>query len=100
MDEPNWGRRHADRRPVDADEGASGRSPSPPGSRRRRFMTALFPAFLKLERRDVLLVGGGKVASAKLPELLRAGARVRVVAPHVHDSVMALDGVIVVQRAF
>jgi len=52
-------------------------------------VTELFPAFLKLEGRAVLLVGGGTVARAKLPELLRAAARVTVVAPEVHDEISA-----------
>lgn len=46
-------------------------------------MSRLYPAFLRLEDRDVLVVGGGSVASAKLPGLLDAGARVRVVAPEI-----------------
>ncbi len=41
----------------------------------------LFPTFLKLNGRQVLLVGGGPVASSKLRALLDAGASVRVVAP-------------------
>ena len=41
----------------------------------------LFPTFLKLNGRQVLLVGGGPVASSKLRSLLDAGASVRVVAP-------------------
>lgn len=40
-----------------------------------------YPVFLRLEGRRVLLVGGGKVAAAKLPALIEAGARVAVVAP-------------------
>ena len=43
----------------------------------------LFPAFLKLNRRPVLLVGGGTVATSKLQALLDAGATVTVVAPAV-----------------
>jgi siroheme synthase-like protein len=41
----------------------------------------LFPAFLKLDNRPVLVVGGGAIASSKIPALLDAGARVTVVAP-------------------
>ena len=41
----------------------------------------LFPTFLKLGGRRVLLVGGGPVAAGKLRGLLEAGALVTVVAP-------------------
>ncbi len=44
-------------------------------------MPNLLPLFLNVDRRTVVLVGGGRVAAAKLPALLAAGARVRVVAP-------------------
>ena len=42
---------------------------------------SLFPIFVKLQDRQVLVVGAGKVAEEKIPALLTAGARVRVVAP-------------------
>src|SRR5207302_4600621 len=41
----------------------------------------VYPVFLRLDGRRVLLVGGGRVAAAKLPALLEAGAHVTVVAP-------------------
>jgi siroheme synthase-like protein len=41
----------------------------------------LFPAFLKLQNRPVLVVGGGAIATSKIPSLLDAGARVTVVSP-------------------
>lgn len=39
------------------------------------------PIFLRIKGRDCLVVGGGEVAARKAGLLLRAGARVRVVAP-------------------
>jgi uroporphyrin-III C-methyltransferase/precorrin-2 dehydrogenase/sirohydrochlorin ferrochelatase len=44
---------------------------------------SLFPTFLDLIGRRVLVVGGGNVAASKLPRLLEAGAHVVVVAPRV-----------------
>jgi siroheme synthase-like protein len=49
----------------------------------------LFPVFLKLEGRAVLLVGGGNVAAAKLHALLDARANVTVVAPQVRPEILA-----------
>jgi uroporphyrin-III C-methyltransferase/precorrin-2 dehydrogenase/sirohydrochlorin ferrochelatase len=43
----------------------------------------LFPLFLKLAGRDVLVVGGGPVGTAKARALVEAGAKVTVVAPDV-----------------
>lgn len=43
-------------------------------------MTSLFPMFLKLESKQVLVVGAGKVGEPKIGGLLDTGARVRVIA--------------------
>ena len=45
---------------------------------------SLFPIFVKLQGRLVVVVGGGEIAAGKIDGLLRAGARVRVIAPDVH----------------
>ncbi len=60
---------------------------------------SLFPAFLRLEDRPVLLVGGGPVAASKLSALLDAGARVTVVAPQIRPELERPE-VRLVRRAF
>lgn len=52
--------------------------------------TALFPLFLKLAGRDVLVIGAGEVAERKIADLVTSGAKVRVVAPEATESVKAL----------
>jgi uroporphyrin-III C-methyltransferase/precorrin-2 dehydrogenase/sirohydrochlorin ferrochelatase len=59
----------------------------------------LFPAFLKLADRPVVIVGGGPVATAKLSALLEANARVTVVAPEVTPTI-AGSGVTIRRRSF
>jgi len=50
---------------------------------------SLFPAFLKLTGRRVVVVGGGPVATSKLRGLLDVGAAVTVVAPEVTGDIIA-----------
>ena len=59
----------------------------------------LFPVFLKLEGRRVVVVGGGPVAAGKLPALQAAGACIEVVAPDIRPEIDAA-GVTVHRRAF
>jgi siroheme synthase-like protein len=65
----------------------------------RRFTIALFPAFLKLDGRRVVIVGGGPVAASKLAALQAAGADIVVVAPDVCAEITS-SGVAVVRKAF
>lgn len=53
-------------------------------------MASLFPLFLKLDGREVLVIGAGAVAERKITDLALAGARVHVVAPDATDAVKAL----------
>ena len=61
----------------------------------------LFPLFLDLVGKDVLVVGGGAVAARKVADLVGAGAKVRVVALDVAPELAATaDMVSVDRRAF
>jgi len=47
----------------------------------------LYPIALDLRGKPVLVVGAGRLAARKIPELLRCGAEITVVAPVIHESV-------------
>lgn len=53
---------------------------------------SLFPMFVKLGGRHVLVVGAGRVGEAKIGGLLAAGASVTVVAPDATEAVARLAG--------
>jgi siroheme synthase-like protein len=59
----------------------------------------MYPAFLRLEGRRVVLVGGGRVAAGKLDGLIAAGARVTVVAPDIRPE-LDRPGVVLERRPF
>jgi uroporphyrin-III C-methyltransferase/precorrin-2 dehydrogenase/sirohydrochlorin ferrochelatase len=63
------------------------------------FLGDMFPAFLNLRARRVVVVGGGPVAASKLEALLAAGADVTVIAPDVVADIES-RGVTVVRRRF
>jgi len=50
----------------------------------------LFPMFVKLEGRRVVVVGGGEIAASKIGGLLQAGAKVIVVSPAISSQLAAL----------
>ena len=56
--------------------------------------TEVFPTFLKLSHRRVLVVGGGPVAASKLAALTAAGADITVVAPQVVADIRATSATI------
>jgi uroporphyrin-III C-methyltransferase/precorrin-2 dehydrogenase/sirohydrochlorin ferrochelatase len=49
-------------------------------------VVAVFPAFLKLAGRKVLVVGGGPMAAAKIAPLAQAGAVIHLVTPAICDA--------------
>ncbi|GIF53457.1 uroporphyrin-III C-methyltransferase/precorrin-2 dehydrogenase/sirohydrochlorin ferrochelatase [Asanoa ferruginea] len=53
-------------------------------------MTELYPLALRLDGRPVLVVGGGAVASRRVPALLSAGASVTVVSPELTPTLHGL----------
>jgi len=59
----------------------------------------LFPVFLKLSGRSVLVVGAGPVAASKLAALSEAGAEIHVVAPTIHPEIERI-GVRLSRREF
>ena len=64
---------------------------------------SLFPMFVKLRDRLCVVVGGGQIAESKVPALVAAEAKVRVIAPEVTESlaVQAREGQIEwVRRTF
>src|SRR5439155_1234848 len=62
-------------------------------------MNVMFPAFLDLKSRNVVVVGGGRIAASKIESLLSAGARVTVVAPQIQPEIARAD-VEMVRREF
>lgn len=59
----------------------------------------LYPLFLRLAERPVLVVGGGPVAAEKARHLVAAGAKVYVVAPELSPALRGLP-VVMHERAF
>ncbi|HEX7926209.1 MAG TPA: bifunctional precorrin-2 dehydrogenase/sirohydrochlorin ferrochelatase [bacterium] len=53
-------------------------------------MASLYPLFLNLEHKTVLIVGGGTLAAQKLRTLAPTGAHVMLVAPHIAPETLAL----------
>ena len=52
----------------------------------------LYPIFLKLEGRKVLVIGGGFVAFQKLTSLIQTKAKLTVIAPNIIEEIRELDG--------
>ena len=53
---------------------------------------SLFPMFVKLRGRLVVVIGGGEIAAGKIDGLLCAGAKVRVIAPENGDVLITPKG--------
>jgi precorrin-2 dehydrogenase len=51
---------------------------------------SLFPMFVRLEGRSVVVVGGGEIAASKIDNLLQAGAKVLIVSPALNSQLASL----------
>jgi precorrin-2 dehydrogenase/sirohydrochlorin ferrochelatase len=49
-------------------------------------MTVYYPAFINLNGKNCVVVGGGKVAERKILSLIRCGAKVKVISPVITDT--------------
>ena len=47
----------------------------------------LFPMFVKLEGKLVVVIGGGQIAEGKIEGLLSSGARIRLIAPQIQPQI-------------
>ena len=61
---------------------------------------AYFPMFVDLEKKNVLVVGGGMVALRKVQKILPFGAKVTVIAPEIVDKMEQMQSVILKKRPF
>lgn len=53
----------------------------------RREMKKLFPIFLNLENKNVLIIGGGNVALEKLTSLLNTNAKITIIAKEIKEEI-------------
>jgi siroheme synthase-like protein len=51
---------------------------------------SLFPAFLKLDGRQIIVIGGGTLATSKIEGLVQAKALVRVISPEISTELAAM----------
>jgi siroheme synthase-like protein len=51
---------------------------------------SLFPIFVKLEGRRVVVVGGGEIAAGKIDSLVQAGAKILIVSPALNSQLTSL----------
>jgi precorrin-2 dehydrogenase/sirohydrochlorin ferrochelatase len=51
----------------------------------------LYPIFLNITNRKVVIIGGGEVALRKIRDLLKAGARISAISPVFHQDILKLS---------
>lgn len=56
------------------------------------------PLFFNLDNKSVLIIGAGNLALRRARQFLQANARVKVIAPEIHEEFLSLPGVELVQR--
>ena len=76
----------------DLSQSASGATPYPKAPQERAHSSNLFSIEVNLEGKNVLVVGGGRIALRKVKTLLPTGARITVVAPQFDPEFETLAG--------
>lgn len=51
----------------------------------------LYPVFLNIAHRSVVVIGGGEVALRKIRDLLKAGAQISAISPEFHQDILKLS---------
>jgi siroheme synthase-like protein len=51
----------------------------------------LYPVFLNIAQRSVVVIGGGEVALRKIRDLLKAGAQISAISPEFHQDILKLS---------
>jgi len=59
-----------------------------------------YPIFVDLRDKQVVVVGGGMVAARKVESLLKAGAKVRVIAPDIAEEIASFNEVAIERRGY
>ncbi|SHL26934.1 precorrin-2 dehydrogenase / sirohydrochlorin ferrochelatase [Fibrobacter sp. UWOV1] len=81
-------------------QSASGATSHPKAPQERAHTSNLFSIELNLEGRNVLVVGGGRIALRKVKTLLPTGARITVVAPQFDPEFTTIPSIVLKSRPY
>ena len=85
---------------IENPQSASGATSHPKAPQERAHTSNLFSIELNLEGRNVLVVGGGRIALRKVKTLLPTGARITVVAPQFDPEFTTIPSIVLKSRPY